>query len=174
MIKKDIDKILLLASILCFLLLAVSFLLMPLEGKTISANVSVYSLIAGLTFWLSLIGGTVTQCILAKQRKKWFSKHHIKRVKHSDKIGLISFMKNIYAVVADILVAISIIGLVISVIATQSTGYACYVFVSLLVFSFSMHCILNGKIYYFVINKEKMLKAFEREKANKLKEEGKE
>ena len=174
MIKKYTDKILLVASMLCYLVLAISFLLMPLEGKIIAANVSLYSLIAGLAFWLSIIGGIATQCILANRRKKWFSKHHIKRVKHSDKIGLISCMKNIYAVVADIFVAVGVIGLIVSVIATQATGYVCYVFVSLLVFSFSMHCILNGKIYYFVINKEKMLKALEREKANKLKEEGKE
>lgn len=172
--KKKVDKIWFGFSIFFFLMLAVSFLLMPLGSEIPTESISTYTLVAGLMFWISIIMGIVTQCVLAFRRKSWYVIHRIKEERTSQKIGLVSFFQNIYATVADVVAILSLVGLVIAMIETQGTGYICYVFVSLFVFSFSMHCILNGKIYYYVINQNKMLQAIEKERANSYKEERKE
>lgn len=160
--RKQIDYILLSISIISFLLLAFSFMLMPIESKTFSGNLSIFSLIAGLIFWISLATGTATQIVLTRHRKMWYVSNRV-RVRKSTRTGVISFFKNAYATVADIALMLSLIGLIVVMVATHGIGYICYVFISLFIFSFSMHCILNGKNYYYVINKNKLLQTLEKE-----------
>ena len=169
MSRKSVDTIWLGLSIFFFLMLSISFLLMPLGSETPTENISAYTMIAGLMFWISIIMGIVTQCVLAHRRRSWHVIHRIRKVRATQKVGLISFFKNSYATVADAVTILSLIGLVIAMIATQGTGYICYVLVSLFVFSFSMHCILNGKVFYHIINQNKMLQAIEKERANSSK-----
>lgn len=169
MSRKSVDTIWFGLSIFFFLMFAVSFLLMPLGSETPTENISVYTMVAGLMFWLSIIMGIVTQCVLAHRRRSWYVIHRIRKARASQKIGLISFFKNAYAIVADVVTILSLIGLVIAMVATQGSGYICYVLVSLFVFSFSLHCILNGKVFYHVINQNRMLQAIEKERANSSK-----
>lgn len=169
MSRKQVDTIWLGLSIFFFLMFSVSFLLMPLGSETPTENISAYTMVAGLMFWISIIMGIVTQCVLAHRRRSWYVIHRIRKVRTTQKVGLISFFKNSYAIVADVVTILSLIGLVIAMIATQGTGYVCYVLVSLFVFSFSMHCILNGKVFYHIINQNKMLQAIEKERANSSK-----
>lgn len=169
MSRKQVDTIWLGFSIFFFLMFAVSFLLMPLGSETPIESISAYTMVAGLMFWISIIMGIVTQCVLAHRRRSWYVIHRIRKARATQKIGLISFFKNSYATVADAVTILSLIGLVIAMIATQGTGYICYVLVSLFVFSFSMHCILNGKVFYHIINQNKMLQAIEKERANSSK-----
>ena len=164
MSRKQVDTIWLGLSIFFFLMFAVSFLLMPLGSETPTESISVYTMVAGLMFWISIIMEIVTQCVLAHRRRSWYVIHRIRKVRATQKIGLVSFFKNSYATIADVVTILSLIGLVIAMIATQGTGYICYVLVSLLVFSFSMHCILNGKVFCHIINQNKMQnKAFQSE-----------
>ena len=169
MSRKQVDSIWLGFSIFFFLMLSVSFLLMPFGSDTPVEGISPYTLVAGLMFWISVIMGIATQCVLAYRRRDWYAIHRIRKARSSQKIGLLSFFKNFYAIIADVVATISLIGLVISMIETQGTGYVCYVFVSLFVFSFSMHCILNGKVFYHITNQNKMLQAIEKERANSSK-----
>lgn len=169
MSRRSIDTIWLGLSIFFFLMLAVSFLLMPLGSETHTENISAYTMVAGLMFWISIIMGIVTQCVLAHRRRSWYVIHRVRKVRATQRVGLLSFFKNFYATVADAVTIFSLIGLVIAMIATQGTGYICYVLVSLFVFSFSMHCILNGKVFYHVINQNKLLQAIEKERANSSK-----
>lgn len=169
MSRKQVDTIWLGLSIFFFLMFSVSFLLMPLGSETPTENISAYTMVAGLMFWISIIMGIVTQCVLAHRRRSWYVIHRIRKVRATQKFGVISFFKNSYATVADAVTILSLIGLVIAMIATQGTGYICYVLVSLFVFSFSMHCILNGKVFYHIINQNKMLQAIEKERANSSK-----
>lgn len=169
MSRKSVDTIWLGLSIFFFLMFSVSFLLMPLGSESPTENISAYTMVAGLMFWISIIMGIATQCVLAHRRRSWYVIHRIRKVRATQKVGLISFFKNSYATVADAVTILSLIGLVIAMIATQGTGYICYVLVSLFVFSFSMHCILNGKVFYHIINQNKMLQAIEKERANSSK-----
>lgn len=169
MSKQKTDYMLFGVSVLSFLMLAVSFLLMPIESENTQDKISATALVAGVMFWVSIVIGVATQVVLSARRKKWYSENRIKTDKKEQKIGLISFFKNIYSIIADIASAISLIGLVVAMIVTHSTGYICYVFVSAFIFSFSMHCILNGKVFYFVTNQNKLLYLKEYVKRSEIK-----
>lgn len=160
---KNKEVALLYTSIGSYFLMSVSFLLMPIDFA--AKGLQIINLLIGIIFWVFLALGIITQCVLGHLRKKWFLKNRIRRFKFSNKIGLISFAKNMQACIADGIFVISLIGLVISVVATSGIGYACYIFMALLVFSFCMHCILNGKIYYYIMNQDKIKKALQKERA---------
>ena len=149
------DKIWFAVSVCSFLLLAVSFLLMPL-GEETGTELSTYALVAGGLFWGALLLGIVTQCVLAHRRRAWYAKRRNKRMRTAQKIGLISFFKNKPAAMADVALLLSLIGWIIVMIVTDGFGYICFVFASLFVFSFSMHCILNGKVFYHIFFHEQM------------------
>ena len=167
--RKQVDGIWLGISIFSFLLLSISFLLMPLGSELPSERISGYTLVSGLMFWISIIVGIAAQCVLAHRRKAWFEIHRVRKVKATQRIGLISFFKNAYAAIADIVAIVSLIGLIIAMVVTQGIGYICYVLIALFTFSFSMHCILNGRIYHYVINQNKLSQAIEKEIANSSK-----
>ncbi len=143
-------------SIGSFFLMACSFLLMPINFET--TNLQFMSYCVGIMFWVFLILGIVSQIILAKQRKNWFIRNRIRRFRTKSKSGVIAFVQNLPATIADITLVISIIALIVSIVLTNAMGYACYIFMALLVFSFCMHCILNGKIYYYLTNQSSILR----------------
>lgn len=137
-------------SIAGFAILSVSFLLMPVESN------AVISKIAGVMFWFGLVIGIMFQVILARHRKTGMTKNRIQRLANQRiKLGIFSLFKNPMAIVFDLLMAIGLVGLISSMILTKGMGYICYVFISITVFSLSMHCIFNGRIYLYISNKEK-------------------
>lgn len=137
-------------SIAGFAILSVSFLLMPVESH------AVISKIAGLMFWLGLVIGIMFQILLARHKKIGMTKNRIQRLANQRiKPGIFSLFKNPMAIVFDLLMAIGLVGLISSMILTKGMGYICYMFISITVFSFSMHCIFNGRIYIYISNKEK-------------------
>lgn len=164
--SKKTDYAWLTASIISFLLLSISFLLMPIESKNASDEVSIISILAGALFWISIVCGIATQAVLSHRIKSWLASNRIRSGRLVRKCGLISFFKNPFAVVADIAMIVGLIGLVITVILTHGIGYVCYVFLALFVFSFTMHCILNGKTFYVIENKGKIEQALQKERAN--------
>ena len=157
----------LIVSIAAFLVFSISFLLMPVEVDPMEQGTSVYTIVAGLMFWLGLIIGILMQVILSILRRNWFSRNRVRLpLTNQPKLGLITFFKNRVALVFDVMFIVSVIGLVISLIATDAVGYSCYVFMALTSFSFCAHCIFNGKIYYFIENKDNMRKAIDKSKSN--------
>jgi len=161
---RQTDIALFTASVFCFLLLSVSFLLMPLGDGT--SNEKVFTLISGIIFWLSLFGGFATQILLKRRRRHWLVKNKIRRSRIRQKIGLFSVFKNKAAAVADITAILSLIAFVITAAVLSGRGYICYLLLSVFIFSFSMHCILNGKIYTYIINQNKLLESSKPEQAN--------
>lgn len=135
-------------SIACFGMMALSFLFMPLEKVTFWS---------GAVFWMGLAGGIVTQVVVSSSRKAFFRKNRIS-YKNSGKarVGLLRVFANLPAQIADVACAVGLVGTVISLIATKGYGYVCYVFISLTVFSFVLHCIFNGRNFDFVLNKKKI------------------
>ncbi len=165
--KKDKkDYIWLAASVMSFLLLAVSFLLMPLEVTNTLDGFSIINYLAGIIFWLSIILIIITQIVAAKRRKKWLNSNGIKKVSSLKTPGIISFFRNIYGVVADIMALISLIGFIAFFFITNGTGYICYVFIALFIFSFGMHCIFNGKSFFVITNKDKIMQILQKERTN--------
>ena len=168
MSRKKVDCIWLGLLIFSFFVLAVSFLLMPL-GDTVFVNgISIYALIGGIMFWASIVLGIVAQCVLSCRRSAWYrALNKSKKQKTKQNIGVFSFFQNAYASVVDVAAIISLLGGIAAMIITEGTGYICYIFVSLFVFSFSMHCVLNGKVAFYVMNQDKMGKAVEKTQERK-------
>ena len=159
---KTADKVNLCVSIIAFLLLAVSFLLMPLDVYNKNIESSTINIVAGLCFWIALVAGIASQFILTTKRKRWCSIYNIHNyINKKSHVGAISFFQNKYAVVTDVVMLISITGCVVSFVATKSTGYICYVFIALAVFSFCLHCILNGRNFFYVTNQGRLLSSLE-------------
>lgn len=110
--------------------------------------------IFGMMFWIPLILSVIIQCLLWINYKRWFKKHGVKRKKKRNP-GIIAFLANDYAKISDIGTLVMII--VTIVVFNLSDGILCYITLSFLIFFFYMHCILNGKIYYHVLNQDKIL-----------------
>ncbi len=136
-------RIILLISVICFLLMACDFLIMPI-GNNIEKNMSLFKVLTGTLFWLPLISGCVLQIILYSFYKK---KSNNRKLTDCKFFGAISFFKNKLAAIFDLIFVISLVLFIIMLIFTDATGYFCYVLISLFSFSFCMHCILNGKMY---------------------------
>lgn len=163
--KERTDSILILVSVLSLCFFSFSFLLMSIENENTSEKLSICSLIAGIIFWISMLILIVVQIVLSLRMRKWMKKYKIKQFRDASKIGAISFFKNTYAIVADVLMVISLTALVVLIVVTQGTGYICFIAITIFVFSFSMHCVLNGKVFYYVTNKDELLQIVE-ERAN--------
>lgn len=170
--EKKIDLLWLWISIISYLLMSATFLLMPLDNMIPALREGVLTLVVGICFWFFLILGIVSQIILARRRKAWYVGRRLSaKQSAARRIGLIGFGANTVAVFADLAMVLSIGGLFTSVMLTNATGYICYLFLSTLSFSFCMHCILNGRVYYHITHhyseksKSKRDSEKEREKA---------
>ena len=135
-------------SMISFFIMSATFLVMPLIQTDIDSGNNAYSIIIGITFWLTLVFGIISLFLARKNIQG------IENIKKG--IGLIKFFQNKIAAIFDILLIISIIGLIILTIITDGTLYICYIFFSAVTFSFIMHCILNGNIFNcLIINKKR-------------------
>lgn len=147
-VKKEI--VALTISIISFFLLAASFLFMPLENKQLQ-------IMAGVMFWLFLILGIGSQVLLAILFKQACAKNKEWRIqKH--RIGIFVIGKNKLSIAADIVLLTSALTFAVLMFLTRGTGYISYIVLTILVFSFCMHCILNGKVYYYICERAKRLK----------------
>lgn len=154
MSRKQIDTLLLWASIGAFLTMSVSFLLMPTEAVRI---------FAGALFWFCLFVGILLQAVLERRRRSFFARYHVQPQRmqrpHS---GFLTFGANRYAKIADGVLAVSVICLGLSLWLTKGMGYLCYIGIAAATFSLCMHCILNGRIYVYVMNQAKIQRALEK------------
>ena len=164
--QSKIDRLLIGISIGGYAVLAISFMLVPVEGLGI---------VSGILCWGGLFIGVVLQFVLEARRRSLFAKYNVKReTMQKVRNGLLSFGSNRIALVADGLMIVSIVATILAFILTKGTGDLCYVCLSVLIFSFCMHCILNGRIYIFVKNQNKVRQVLEQKKANSIeKGEGK-
>ena len=171
--RKKIDLLWLYVSIIAFLFVSAMFLLMPLDNNDPSLKVKNATKLIGAGFWGFLIVGIVSQVILSKRRKLWYRIQHINERRGSvRKIGLITFGSNGPALIADIILVVSLIGLIVAVITTKAIGYSCYVFLAIFFFAFCMHCILNGKVYYHITHHYDSNNKYERSSLSENNTEG--
>ena len=102
----------------------------------------------GGVFWFSLLLLMISSLRINILRRH--SKAFMRLQQGERQIGLISFCKNRYAVVADISLAISLAVMTYLCLFRTSAQFLMFLFLSLLIFSFGMHCILNGMNYKYV------------------------
>ncbi len=168
--NKNNDILLFGASVISFLVFALSFILMSADGTVNGVGPSLQTVVAGVTFWISAISCAVTQVILVRMGKKWCRENSVDKKFLQALPGIISFFKNPYATVFDTMAALSLGGFTAAMVMTDGSGYVCYVILSIFVFTFSMHCVLNGKTYYILFNRKKLLQLSRKEKTESVNE----
>lgn len=146
--NKSLNIVFLLSSF-GFFVMSVDFMLMPIGSNDITHDYRWLDIITGLLFWIGLIVGTVLFAIYISKCKKLYNENRGNKNVYQEKhIGLITFFSNKAAMIADVALFISIILFGVLMIFTDRTSYICYISISILAFSFIMHCILNSKSFY--------------------------
>lgn len=141
------------ASVVGFLTLSVSFLLMPVAG---------IGYLSGILFWAGLILGISMQVVLDMRRRALFARYHASgRQMQKRRNGMFSFWSNPAAKVADVGLALGIVATILVFAITKGVGYGCYICLAATVFCFCMHCVLNGRNYFHVRNKKRIQRTLE-------------
>jgi hypothetical protein len=141
-------RIMFFISLFCIFIMSGSILLMPLASEMFFEGSNTLLIATGLMFWIPLFGGYVLLAVINSTRKKVAKKHKQHRLL---RIGLIRFFSNIWAFAADLVFVISLIGFVVSML-NDPFSYFAFVLLFITVFSFQLHCILNGENYRFIFS----------------------
>ena len=126
-----------------FALCGIAVICMPFVEYTVSTMNTVFSVIIGVAFWAGLLGGIICDLLLSKKRKAASAQ--------GGRPGIITFFSNRLAKIADIAAAISFAASV-AVLVSGTTAAAGAIALGMFVFSFAMHCVLNGKNYHYITN----------------------
>lgn len=163
MTQKKTDRMLLGISIMGFLMMSVSFMLLPVEAIKI---------LPGVLFWLGSCVGLVSQVALEIRRRKHMktAQSNLKR-KQKRKIGLIVFCSNKPARITDAIMILSVVTTILVFVFTKGFGYICNLCIAITAFSVCLHCILNGRIYFHLQNTQKDT-AQAKSKASKFSKKG--
>lgn len=104
-------------------------------------------------FWLFLIVGYVVFAIISKHRKNYEKLNRVRGtrpVRTKSRNGMFCFFSNKYAMIADIVMVVSlIITLVFMFIPTLNQNVAVF-FVAILIYAVHMHAILNGVNFRYI------------------------
>ena len=154
--RKQTDRAFLIVSICGFALMSISFLLMPLENMRI---------LPGLLFWGGLLLGVAFQSTLEARRRAFFARYNVNRKRmQRPRNGLLSFGSNKVAKTADIILAVSVVATILAFLLTRGPGYICYICIAVLLMSFCLHCILNGRNYFHANNQDRVQQVLEQKK----------
>ena len=129
----------------CGALLAIPFA--DIEG-TEKQRMLAYAI--GALFWLSIIGELVLLCLSCNERKRLEQKRGAGIEMKNSTLGIFSFLRNREAIVADVMLFISVILLGIVIWTNIENKWIIIVVVSILVLSFNLHSILNGRNYIYL------------------------
>ena len=141
-----------LISIVSFLVMSISFMIMYLLTADIENRASGgLAVVPGLMFWGGLILSIISHIIMGVMRNRIVERGRIKRSNLQRYIGLICFFRNTAALIADVVFVLALAALIVTLVICDTAGMLTYALISLTVFAFSMHCTLNGKNFNFLI-----------------------
>lgn len=126
--------------------LAVSIILMPISSS-MKETARIWLILNGFLFWTGILGTVFMAFRINHCRKKNDSfKQMYPNLK---RLGFIHFFQNKPAIIFDITMFISIIGFILTKIFVEELILP-FAFLALFVFSFGMHCMLNGIGYLYI------------------------
>lgn len=136
-------------SVAALFIMSATLLFMPLSVEN-GQQKPILVVAVGITFWISALIGyafVIAANSVRKQITRLLSGSHAFL---NGKIGVIMFFSNAYATIADVILIISFVTFVLINFSELNTSYLAYVFLFLLIFSFNMHCLFNGKIFEMI------------------------
>ena len=134
-------------------LCALAIALMPF-GNSMKEKTMVVMYCSGAAFWIGLIGTIYMALKINRSRKGSYRFNEL--FGNRKQLGLIHFFQNTEAMIMDVTMVISLIVLIIARLCSANLQII-YVIIAVFVFSFGMHCMLNG-INYKYINYSKYVK----------------
>lgn len=132
--------------VISLFVLSTSIVLMPVGTANKEKSV-IPLIIAGTLFWIGFIGTlwTTININLSRRASPVFNELY----PDLRKFGLIHFFQNKPAIIADIAMFASIIMMIVVRLLEKSNTWL-FVAIALIVFTFGMHCMLNGINYIYV------------------------
>ena len=136
-------------NVIFLFLVSLSVLIMPYSTNDGSGNA--VKILTSLMFWIGLLGTIIFAALINFFRRKDVAFSKVAE-KHK-RFALTHFFQNMYATVFDVLLISSIIGLILSTVFNILL-FGRFIFISVIILSFGMHCLLNGTNYIYVRNKK--------------------
>ena len=124
--------------------LAIAF--MPL-GNALKEKTALVMYCSGAAFWIGLIGTIFMALKINRSRKGSYRFNEL--FGNRKQLGLIHFFQNTEAMIMDVTMVISLIVLIIARLCSANLQII-YVIIAVFVFSFGMHCMLNGMNYKYI------------------------
>ena len=145
--RKSTQKVLFGLSAVFMLLLSLTFLAMPAANRlSLEGNARLLRL-SGVWFWATLILGYALFLLVHRARKQSLRAGQEELPK--GKPGIIRFFANPWAFFADIALGVGII-LFVVFLWVDASGYPVFALLSVTVFAFQMHCVLNGENFRYI------------------------
>lgn len=144
--SKKVMGILLGGAVLMLLIVSTSILLMPFSGKQALLGAEKYIYYTGLMFWISLVLAYIFIGALLITGKKEMSAKG--KTMKKGLPGILRFFSNSLAKKTDILFIISVIAFLLCIFTKQITSYITCILMSIMIFLFHMHGIINSKVFY--------------------------
>lgn len=144
-LKRYVSLSVVMACLQFVLIICIPFV--SVEGTTIQR---VMTYIIAFLFWASIVFEVLLACWSDRERRKL--ERHLYRSKEIKQSlsGVFSFFKNKEAMVTDIVLFISVLSLGIIIWMHVKTSWIIISVVSILIFSFSLHSVLNGRNYRYL------------------------
>ncbi len=128
--------------------LSLSFAFMPFSTREGSSKSLVMA--TGLLFWLGLLG-TIFFALLINHFRRSDAAFN-KAAKKYRRFGLTHFFQTFPGMIFDIILILTTIAFVVIVAMNLSLSIK-FILISVIIFSFGMHCMLNGINFVYVMNK---------------------
>lgn len=154
------DKRLLILSLICLGISSFSILGVVNASYDENYGSKALAITVAVAFWAGLIIGYVLLIMLNKNRRA--SAVKIGRFKTGGcQFGIFKFFRNKEAIIADVIMLLSLVLFIIFRILDNVSVYLDLTVIALLIYSFHLHCILNGQNYRYI----KLLKNDQQKKA---------
>lgn len=128
------------------IIFATSIIVLPFVLTSDEAMVP-YRFLVGALFWIGLLGLIATAVWINTKRRR--SNGFKIASEGKKKLGAIHFFQNYYATAADIIMLVSLLAVILLEWVANRQSLAIST-IGVFIFSFNMHCMLNGICYEYI------------------------
>ncbi len=143
-------RILFKAAVIAYSISSASILLLPFSGND-GEGLSAMGYIIGILFWAGLLAGVGcwSAAYMGCRQKKG-----MQTAINTEKTGMICFFQNRQAVIADIVLIVSVAAMIGSMVISFGM-WLNLITMFLLLYSFHLHYLFNGRLYKFLFKKRR-------------------